>query len=75
MKAQVIVKQLGGVFEQDMKVTTFEEHDVPVEAGDEVIVQVRARVKSALPSAAGIEVELDAVQPHKIVQVLRKKKP
>lgn len=75
MKAQIIVKQLGGVFEQDMKVTVYEEQDVPVEVGDEVIVQVRAWVKSALPSAAGIEVELDSVQPHKIVQVLRKKKP
>jgi hypothetical protein len=62
VKAQVIVKQLGGVFEQDMKVTVYEEKDVPIEAGDEVIVQVRARVKSALPSAAGMEVELDNVR-------------
>jgi hypothetical protein len=73
VKAKVLIKHLGA-FEQDVKVTTYEEHDVPIEAGDEVVVQMVAVVKAALVSDDGtVELDLRDVQPHKIVAVRRKK--
>lgn len=70
MRGQFILKPFG-MFEQEVTVTEVVTSDVVIAEGDEVIVQVRAKVKSVLSTEDGIEVELDHVQPHKIVQVMR----
>lgn len=67
---EFIVKGIAtAVFSQDVTVTEQKVRKVPVEEGDEVNVLVRALVSRAY----GDEVELENVQPVKIVSVIRHK--
>jgi hypothetical protein len=73
VKGSFFLKGLG-VFEQDVTVTEQAVKDVVIATGDEVIVQVRATVESALRRQDGtFEIDLRNVQPHKIVSVVRRR--
>jgi hypothetical protein len=73
VKGSFFLKGLG-VFEQDVTVTEQTVKDVVIATGDEVIVQVRATVESALRRQDGtFEIDLRNVQPHKIVSVVRRR--
>lgn len=69
-----IVKGLPGepglTFEQDVKVTTVTEHDVPVKVGDVVEMVVRGKV-SRIAGGALPEVELSNLTAAKVVGVKR----
>jgi hypothetical protein len=73
VKGAFFLRPLNLAFEQDVKVTTVTERDVPIEVGDDVIVQVRATVTSVIGTPPETELDLGNVRPHKIVQVLRLK--
>lgn len=62
-----------GSFEQDVQVTEVKKVEVPIAAGDEVIVQMRATVRHVLKGEHGVEVDLQGITPQKIVSVIRQK--
>lgn len=74
MKGRFFAKPFGS-FDQDVQVTEQVVKDVAVEPGDDVILQMRARVTHVAPSSDGHhEVDLTDLRPIKVVQVIRSRR-